>query len=70
MKKISSLFWRVLKIIGRVQLNLMLGLFYFLVLTPYAVLLRLVFRLKFLPQGTWVTVEDQSLSLEKLRRSF
>jgi|GEM_PF-3121909 len=70
MKKIIAGFRRALMLIGWVQLNLLLGLLYFLFLTPYALLLRLVFRVKFLPSGGWSKSESAALSLDKMRRSF
>ncbi|AMV73345.1 hypothetical protein JCM30471_17480 [Desulfuromonas carbonis] len=59
----------LLQRLGHFQAQLFLTLLFWLVLTPYALLLRLVTR-DMLPGGHWVAMEKQPVTLEDLRRSF
>ncbi len=68
--RVKKYLWRLLTILGWIQLNLLLGLLFFLVLTPYALFLRVVFRMKFLPSGSWSPVEKAATSLDSMRRSY
>jgi len=58
------------KLLGWLQLNVILGVIYFLVLTPYAWGIRWFFRMTFLTGGTWQPVDASRDDLEALRRSY
>jgi len=55
--------------LGHIQALLLLTLFYFVVLTPYGLLIRTLKR-DLLPPGRWQDSEDAEITLESLRRSF
>lgn len=60
----------LLQAFANVQARLMLTLFFFLVLTPYALVLRCC-RHSFLPRGgCWQSVDHAKATLSSLRRSF
>ena len=61
---------KIFKVIGNFQLQVLLGLLFFGLLTPYALLLRGLFRARLLPPGEWQEVEAPTLTLEQMRRSF
>jgi hypothetical protein len=67
---IKAVFRRLLNRLGWVQLNVILGLIYFVIMTPYALVLRMLFRMKFLPESSWRPVEGGSSRLDNMRRSY
>lgn len=60
---------RILEKVGHFQAQLLLSLMFLLLLTPYALLLRL-FGQGRLPKGGWQTIEQQRSDLASLRRTF
>jgi hypothetical protein len=60
---------KFLQKIGHFQAQLFLTVLFVLLLTPYALLLRLFVR-SFLPQGHWRDVENHETALDDLRHSF
>ena len=54
---------------GHFQAQLLLTLMFVLLLTPYALLLRLFGQAR-LPEGQWREVEQNSSALPRLRRTF
>jgi hypothetical protein len=59
---------RLLLQLGHVQAQIILFLLFWLIITPYAIILRVV-KYKFLPESGWVSTEGRQ-SLEKMRRMF
>ena len=59
----------MLQRLGHFQAQLFLTLLFWLILTPYAIILRLFVK-DLLPNGHWFAMEKQPVSLEDLRRSF
>ena len=55
--------------LGHFQAMLLLTVMFVVVLTPYALLLRLFGQGK-LPTGEWQNVEEQQTELSRLRRTF
>ena len=55
--------------LGHFQATVLLTVIFVVVLTPYALLLRLFAQGK-LPTGEWQSVEDQRQNLARLRRTF
>jgi hypothetical protein len=62
-------FLALLARLGHFQAQLFLTLLFWLILTPYALTLRLFVK-DMLPGGHWSAMDKQPASLEDLRRSF
>ena len=60
---------RFLERLGHFQAMLLLTIMFVVILTPYALLLRLFGQGK-LPAGEWRSVEEQDTELTRLRRTF
>ncbi len=60
---------RGLKKLGHWQAMILLTLVFFLVLTPYGLLVR-CWKKDLLPRGDWQKVEGAETNLDSLRRTF
>lgn len=58
-----------LKKLGNFQARLLLTLVFFIILTPYGLLVR-CWKKDLLPRGEWQEVEGAEVNLESLRRTF
>jgi len=70
MAKLKTTVLQLLKTVGHIQTQILLGVLFFLILTPYALMLRLFLRKRFLGCGEWQEVNEPSATLEQMRRSF
>lgn len=55
--------------LGHLQARVMLTLFFFVILTPYGLLVR-CWKKDLLPRGDWQDVEGAKADIHNLRRSF
>lgn len=65
----KQIFLNVLMRLGHFQAQFFLALLFWLILTPYALILRLFVK-DLLPDGHWSAMDKQPASLADLRRSF
>lgn len=60
---------RILQKLANFQARLLLTLVFFLVITPYGLLIR-CWKKDLLPGGQWLDVEEAEANLENMRRTF